>query len=77
MQYLQQPEAVLAECRRVLVPGGRLLLAFSAHCFPEKATAGWLARDMAQRAALLRQILQVGGAAAVGQARPGQRQIWM
>ncbi len=62
IQYLQQPEMVAAECRRLLVPGGCLLLAFSTHCFAEKATAGWLTRDMAARAALLQQILQVSNA---------------
>lgn len=38
---------------RVLRPGGLLLVAFGAHCWPEKALAGWAARDMDQRTQLV------------------------
>lgn len=36
LQYLQQPEAVLAEVRRVLKPGGIVIIAFSNRMFYEK-----------------------------------------
>ncbi|EFN54437.1 hypothetical protein CHLNCDRAFT_135831 [Chlorella variabilis] len=40
-QYLEQPEAVFAEMRRVLKPGGVAIVAFSNRMFYEKAIAAW------------------------------------
>lgn len=45
VDYLVQPVAVFAEARRVLVPGGVMVCAFSNRCFPTKAIRGWLAND--------------------------------
>lgn len=42
VEYLRDPGAVLAECGRVLAPGGRLLLGFSDRWFPGKASALWM-----------------------------------
>uniref|UniRef100_A0A383VHU0 Methyltransferase type 11 domain-containing protein n=1 Tax=Tetradesmus obliquus TaxID=3088 RepID=A0A383VHU0_TETOB len=61
LQYLTQPELVLTEAWRVLRPGGLLLVAFGAHFWPEKALAGWAARDMDQRTQLVAAILQANG----------------
>ncbi len=41
-QYLQQPEAVAAELRRVLRPDGQLIVAFSNRMFATKAPRIWL-----------------------------------
>ena len=38
LQYLQQPEAVLAEVQRVLKPGGCVIIAFSNRMFYEKVS---------------------------------------
>eukprot|EP00775_Hariotina_reticulata_P008339 gene8339-8524_t len=61
IQYLTQPETVLAEAHRLLRPGGLLCVAFGSHCFPEKAIAAWLSRSMDQRAELVRSVLQANG----------------
>jgi SAM-dependent methyltransferase len=41
-QYLQLPEAIAAELRRVIRPGGQLIVAFSNRLFAQKAPQIWL-----------------------------------
>lgn len=41
VQYLQQPERVLAEVYRVLKPGGVVIITFSNRMFYTKAVAAW------------------------------------
>lgn len=41
VQYLQQPEAVFAEIRRVLKPDGQAIVSFSNRMFYQKAIAAW------------------------------------
>lgn len=41
VQYLQQPEQVFAEMRRVLKPGGVAIVSFSNRMFPHKAIQAW------------------------------------
>ena len=41
VQYLTRPVETFREIRRVLKPGGPLVIAFSNRCFPQKAVALW------------------------------------
>jgi SAM-dependent methyltransferase len=61
VQYLQQPLAVFAEVRRVLVPGAPFVVSFSNRCFPTKAVAIWRALDSDGHAALVRLYLERTG----------------
>ncbi len=61
VQYLQRPLEVFAELRRVLAPGGIVIVSFSNRCFPTKAIAAWLQLDMAGQAALVRLYLERSG----------------
>ena len=65
IQYLQRPLAVLREVRRVLVPGGIVVVSFSNRCFPTKAVAVWRALDMQGHAALVRLYLETSGFRAI------------
>jgi SAM-dependent methyltransferase len=42
VQYLVRPLEVFADVRRVLAPGGPVVVSFSNRCFPTKAVAIWL-----------------------------------
>ena len=53
IQYLEHPIAVLADIKRVLVPGGPLIVSFSDRCFPTKAVAIWLSLDTFDHARLV------------------------
>jgi SAM-dependent methyltransferase len=71
VQYLVAPVAVFAEVRRVLVPGGPLVVSFSNRCFPTKAVAIWLANGDAAHRSLVRGYLeQAGFAGIVDERRP-------
>ena len=41
VDYLTAPVAVLRDLRRVLIPGGPVVITFSNRCFPTKAVAIW------------------------------------
>ncbi|WP_156680438.1 methyltransferase domain-containing protein [Sphingomonas profundi] len=60
-QYLQQPVAVFAEVRRVLMPGAPFIVSFSNRCFPTKAVAIWRSLDPNGHAALIRLYLDRAG----------------
>ena len=65
VQYLQRPAEVFREVRRILRPGGQVIVAYANRCFPTKAVAAWLALDMAGRAALVEHYLEAAGFGAV------------
>ena len=61
VQYLQQPLAVFAEVRRVLVPGAPFIVSFSNRCFPSKAVAIWRALDRGGHTTLVKLYLERAG----------------
>ncbi|MBV9664650.1 MAG: methyltransferase domain-containing protein, partial [Actinobacteria bacterium] len=61
VQYLIQPVEVFTEVRRVLKPGGPVVVSFSNRCFPTKAVAAWLYGDDADHVVLVRGYLQAAG----------------
>lgn len=61
VQYLQQPVAVLRDIRRVLRPGGCVVITFSNRCFPTKAVAVWGALGGVDHLRLVRLYCQRAG----------------
>lgn len=55
VQYLQQPELVFAEVRRILKPGGIAIFSFSNRMFYQKAIAAWRDGSEAERVDLVKQ----------------------
>lgn len=60
-QYLQQPEAVAMELRRVLRSDGQLIVAFSNRMFPTKAPQAWLEASDRDRLAMVANVLLCQG----------------
>ncbi|MEB3333698.1 MAG: methyltransferase domain-containing protein [Cyanobacteriota bacterium] len=60
-QYLQVPEAIAADLRRVVRPGGQLIVAFSNRLFAQKAPQIWLQGGDRDRLASVATILMAQG----------------
>ena len=61
VQYLTHPLEVFADVRRVLRPGGPVVVSFSNRCFPTKAVAIWLASGSDGHRRLVREYLERSG----------------
>jgi len=61
VQYLVQPLEVFADVRRVLAPGGPVVVSFSNRCFPTKAVALWLSGDEDDHRLVVRTYLERSG----------------
>ncbi len=61
VQYLVHPLEVFADVRRVLTPGGPVIVSFSNRCFPTKAVAIWLAGGDEEHRKLVRAYLERSG----------------
>jgi SAM-dependent methyltransferase len=61
VQYLVHPDEVFADVRRVLVPGGPVVVAFSNRCFPTKAVAIWRSTGDDDHRRLVRMYLERAG----------------
>ena len=65
VQYLQRPLTVFRDVRRMLRPGGSVVVSFSNRCFPTKAVAIWRALDAQGHAGLVRLYLEKAGFGAI------------
>ena len=65
VQYLVRPVEVWQDVRRVLRPGGPVVVSFSNRCFPTKAVAAWLTSDSDGHRALVRAYIEAAGFAEV------------
>lgn len=61
IDYLIRPIEVLKEVRRVLRPGGKVIISQSNRCFPSKAIAMWLNMNDRQHLELINAYLQYAG----------------
>jgi ubiquinone/menaquinone biosynthesis C-methylase UbiE len=61
VQYLVHPVEVFTDVRRVLSPGGSVVVSFSNRCFPTKAVTAWLMGGDAEHSQLVRTYLAHAG----------------
>ncbi len=61
IDYLINPIEVLTEVRRVLKPGGKVIISQSNRCFPSKAIAMWLKMNDRQHLELINGYFQYAG----------------
>ncbi|MEG4010845.1 MULTISPECIES: class I SAM-dependent methyltransferase [unclassified Microcoleus] len=71
VQYLQQPDAIFAEIRRILKPGGVAIISFSNRMFSQKAIAAWREGSEGDRVQLVKSYFDsVKGANIPGFSKP-------
>ncbi|MBE9162834.1 MULTISPECIES: class I SAM-dependent methyltransferase [Microcoleaceae] len=71
VQYLQQPDAIFAEIRRILKPGGVAIISFSNRMFYQKAIAAWREGAEGDRVQLVKSYFDsVKGASIPGFSKP-------
>ncbi|PSP15787.1 MAG: SAM-dependent methyltransferase [Cyanobacteria bacterium QS_8_64_29] len=75
IQYLQYPEAVFAEIRRVLQPGGAAIVSFSNRMFYQKAIAAWRDATDAERIELVKRYFRATGGFTEPEAIARQSQV--
>jgi SAM-dependent methyltransferase len=61
IQYLQRPVEVLQEVRRILKPGGLVVISFSNRMFPTKAIQAWASRSDKERLELVTRYIRTAG----------------
>lgn len=61
IQYLVHPVAVLTDLRRVVRPGGPVVMSFSNRCFPTKAVLIWRMGEDQDHVALVRAYFESAG----------------
>jgi hypothetical protein len=62
IEYLTNPQKIVSEIGRVLVPGGKVLISFSNRWFPQKVTQLWLEiHDFERLGLVLDYLLENGG----------------
>jgi SAM-dependent methyltransferase len=61
LHYLRNPEAVLAEVRRVLRPSGAAIISFSDRFFDSKAFSAWRSRGTLARCDLVAECINAAG----------------
>jgi len=57
IEYVIRPQVFIAQIRRVLRPGGRVILSFSNRCFPPKVTRLWSAVHEFERLGMVMELL--------------------
>ncbi len=61
IDYLTRPIEVLEDVRRVVRPGGRVVITFSNRCFPTKAIRGWLMSGNRDHCRIVERYLELAG----------------
>ncbi|UCE71350.1 MAG: methyltransferase domain-containing protein [Nitrospiraceae bacterium] len=61
IEYLTEPHQVFSDVRRVLKPGGRVIVTFSNRYFPPKTTRFWAELHPAERPGWVLQLLRTSG----------------
>ncbi|MDI2090906.1 class I SAM-dependent methyltransferase [Commensalibacter oyaizuii] len=61
VEYLRNPIEIFSECYRILKPSGRIIISFSSHFLPLRATALWQALSNQDRQKLIKVFLQRTG----------------
>jgi len=61
IEYLTDPVAILKQARKLLIPGGTMMIGFSNRWFPTKAIRGWMDLHPFERSGMVLQWLRQAG----------------